>query len=499
VRLNVLLEMAASGFGDRPMIGPKSAAMTADELAARARSGAVLITDRGADAVLYLALNGPAFPVALMAAAYAGVPLVPVNYRLGREQLDALLRKHPNALGIADLDSVASLEAAGIGSLTPGAWLDATLIDRGDVEAPSPDSDAAAVMIYTSGTTSEPKGVLLRHSNLVSYVLGSVEFASASEEDAALVAVPPYHIAAVANVITNLYAGRRMVTLENFGAEQWLDTVRSEGITNALVVPTMLARIVGCDADKDLPTLRSLAYGGAPMPASLIERALLIWPNVGFVNAYGLTETSSTITVLGPEDHRAAAQSPDPKVRARLSSVGRVLPGVELQVRGPDGEVLPPDQPGRIWVRGDQVSAEYAGIGRMVDVDGYFDTRDEGQLDEDGFLFVRGRADDTIIRGAENIAPAEIEDVLLRHPGVRDVAVIGRPDEVWGQQIGAVIVACPGGVDPEELRAFMRESLRSSKTPDRIWFWDELPRTETGKLVRRTVLAKVLAEEGRPA
>ncbi|MFG1923367.1 class I adenylate-forming enzyme family protein [Cryptosporangium sp. NPDC048952] len=492
MRLTLLLEMAADGFGERTLIGRRAEGITAADLAARARAGAAVIRERGADAIVYLGLNGPAFPVALFAAAYAGVPLVPLNYRLGSAQLDGLLAKHPKALGIADTPGLGRLAAAGIDGLTPDGWLRLTENDAPELEEPA---DGPAVIIYTSGTTSEPKGVLLRHGNLVSYVLQTVEFGAAGEDDAALVAVPPYHIAAVANVITNLYAGRRTITLETFSPADWLGTVRDEGVTNALIVPTMLARIVESGASPGIPTLRSLAYGGAPMPSSLIERALELWPDVGFVNAYGLTETSSTIALLGPDDHRAAAASTDDAARARLSSVGRPVPGVEIEIRGASGEVVPPGVPGRICVRGDQVSAEYAGVGRMVDERGFFDTRDEGYLDDEGYLFIGGRADDTIIRGAENIAPAEIEDVLLRHPAVQDAVVVGLPDEVWGQRIGAVVVTGAWGVEPEDLRAFARASLRSSKTPEEIWFWPELPRTETGKLIRRTVLQRLLGEK----
>jgi acyl-CoA synthetase (AMP-forming)/AMP-acid ligase II len=175
-------------------------------------------------------------------------------------------------------------------------------------------------------------------------------------------------------------------------------------------------------------------------------------------------------------------------VRARLSSVGKPLPGVELEIRGPGGEVLGAGQAGRICVSGGQVSAEYAGLGPAVDDRGFFDTRDEGYLDADGYLFVSGRADDTIIRGAENIAPAEIEDVLLRHPAVLDAVVFGVPDQEWGQRIEAAVVARPeSGVNPDELREFTMRALRSSKTPDRFYLLEALPRTETGKLLRRQV------------
>ena len=496
MNLTMLLDMAVDGFGDRVLIGHREDGLTASRLRDSAAAGASAIREAGADALVYLDVNGPAFPVALFAAARAGVPLVPVNYRLGEEQLEALLANHPRALGIAAPEQSAALRRAGISSLTSEEWLALTAGGpEGDCE-PAQEDDAPAVVIYTSGTTSAPKGVLLRHHNLVSYVLGSVEFAGAESHDAALVSVPPYHIAAVANVLTNLYAGRRSVVLERFTPQEWLELVREQGITNAMVVPTMLARLVEAQAEeKHLPSLRSLAYGGAPMPSSVVERALRIWPQIGFVNAYGLTETSSTIAVLGPEDHRAALESDDPTVRARLGSVGRVLPAVEVEIRDPEGQPVGPGVTGSICVRGEQVSAEYAGIGRLTDDQGWFDTRDQGRMDEEGYLFIGGRADDTIIRGAENIAPAEIEDVLLRHPAILDAVVVGVPDEEWGQRIEAAIVTRPGVMlDVEEIRGFVRGTLRGSKTPDRIAVWEELPRTPTGKLVRRHVVARLVSD-----
>jgi acyl-CoA synthetase (AMP-forming)/AMP-acid ligase II len=484
----MLLDMAADGFGDRVLVGSRAAGFTAGQLAARSHAGAALVRDRCADAIVYLAVNGPAFPVALFAAARAGVPLIPLNYRLGQRQIDALLARHPAALGIAGPGSLAHLERAGVSAMSTGEWLEQTGADRGDAGEDESGEDAVAMVIYTSGTTSEPKGVLLRHGNLISYVLGSVEFGSAEEGEAALVSVPPYHIAAVANVITNLYAGRRIFVLDAFTPGQWLATVRGEEVTSAMVVPTMLARVIDSDGDKSVPSLRSLSYGGAPMPAALIERALREWASVNFVNAYGLTETSSTVALLGPQEHRAALASSDPSERARLSSVGKPLPGIDVEIRGAGGEPLGAAEAGRIWVRGGQVAAEYAGLGPMLDSRGFFDTRDEGYLDAGGFLFIGGRTDDTIIRGAENIAPAEIEDVLLRHPAVLDAVVFGVADPEWGQRIEAAVVARPGsGLDAAELRDFTRQTLRSSKTPEHFWLLDELPRTDTGKLLRRRV------------
>lgn len=493
----MLSDMAAEGFGDRIVIGRTDDGLSARRLRELAAGGARLVNDAEADALVYLAVNGPALPVALFAAARAGVPLIPVNYRLGDAQLDALLANHPRALGIADAEHGEALRRAGLPVLGPAEWLAQAAGHPADGDPVA--SEAPAVLIYTSGTTSAPKGVVLRHQNLVSYVLGTVEFAGAGPDEAALVSVPPYHIAAVSNVLTNLYAGRRSLTLEQFTPDGWLGLVREERVTNAMVVPTMLARIMDTDGlDRSVPSLRALAYGGARMPVRVIETALGAWPHVDFVNAYGLTETSSTITVLGPEEHRTAVASDDPVVRGRLASAGLPLPGVELEVREVSGEVLGPGVTGQIWVRGEQVSGEYAGQGSVVDERGFFPTRDQGHLDTDGYLHIEGRADDTIIRGAENIAPAEIEDVLLGHPDVLDAVVVGIPDEEWGQRIEAVVVLRDGvTADVDALRAQVRGTLRGSKTPDRITHWRELPRTPTGKLVRRDIVEALTVEHSQ--
>jgi acyl-CoA synthetase (AMP-forming)/AMP-acid ligase II len=501
MNLTMLLDMAAGGFPDRTVVGPREQGLTAQALQSAARKGAALIAESGATSLVHLAVNGHAFPVALFAAATAGVPFVPVNYRLGAEQLDTLLANHTGACVIAEGRQVPGARR----SYTPDAWLAATRSQSpaAPEEAPKPGAtDPAAVVIYTSGTTSAPKGVVLRHDNLVSYVIGSVEFGSAGPDDAALMCVPPYHIAAVSNVLTNIYAGRRLVVLDTFSPKRWLELVRAERITNAMVVPTMLARLMeDGETERSVPMLRTLAYGGSTMPPRVIERALEEWPNVGFVNAYGLTETSSTISVLGPDDHRQALASEEPEARARLHSAGRPIPGIEIEIRGEGRAPVPPGKSGRIWVRGAQVSGKYAGVESQATGGtsqppgaggGWFDTRDLGRLDREGFLFIEGRQDDTIIRGAENIAPAEIENVLLRQTGVADAVVVGVPDEEWGQRIEAVVVPARGAsLDGEELRTEVRRRLRSSKTPDRIVVWDEIPRTATGKILRHEVLAEL--------
>ncbi|HZM37941.1 MAG TPA: fatty acid--CoA ligase family protein [Acidimicrobiales bacterium] len=489
MNLLLLLDMVAAGRGDEVAVQAGEDRLTAAELLAAAWAGANLIG--GASALAYVGANGLAFPIGLFAAAAAGVPFVPLNYRLSDEQLHDLLAPLGDTLVVAEGDA-AALAARGHRVIAAEDFVAAARTGgAGDVPA---DGEGEAVLLYTSGTTAAPKAAVLRHRHLAAYVVETVEFAGAGPDEAVLVSVPPYHVAGLANLLSNLYAGRRVVYLSQFDADAWVAAVRREGITNAMVVPTMLARI--CDAleagGNDLPTLRALSYGGARTPAIVLERAMRLLPDAAFTNAYGLTETSSTIAVLGPDDHRAARDG-DPVATARLGSAGRVLPGVEVEVRDPLGAPLPEGEPGEIWVRGEQVSGEYAGRDAPLDASGWFPTRDRGWLDADGYLFIEGRSDDTIIRGGENIAPAEIEEVLLRHPGIAQCAVVGVPDDEWGQRIAAVVVPRPGvSLDAAEVQDFARRSLRGSKTPEIVSFVDALPFTETGKLLRRVVQADLL-------
>lgn len=467
--LNLVIEMVAQGE-PRPVVVAGGEQLSADELRSAACGLAQRVLDGAHDSVIYLGGNTVRFPVALFGAARAGVPFIPLNYRLSASQLEGLLEAHPLALRVDD-----SLELDGL---------------TGDLDAPDGLEDEVAVYLYTSGTTAAPKAAILRHRHLMAYLFGTIDFGSAEETEAALVTVPPYHVAGLTNLLSNLYAGRRIVYLDSFTPQHWIDTCREHGVTQAMVVPTMLARIVDAlDAEGgSAPELRSLSYGGARMPLPVLERALAHFGETSFVNAYGLTETSSTIALLGPDEHRAGKH---------LGSVGQLLPGIELEVRPEDavaGETVPTGEVGLIFLRGDQISGEYKGVS-ILDADGWFATRDRGWVTEDGYLYIEGRADDTIIRGGENIAPAEIEDVLLEHPGISDVVVVGVPDDEWGQRIAAVVVAAEGAepVSGEELQVWAKERLRSSKTPDIVEFRNELPRTDTGKLLRRKVLEELTA------
>lgn len=493
MNIAMLLEMLAEGAPDRVVLGPKKGGLSAGELLERSRRAAALFRSEGAERVGFVGLNSEVVPIGLFGAAMAGVPFAPLNYRLTDEELDAILRRLAPALLIVTPDVVSRIGAIdGLRVMTADDLLAAVEQAGGEgAELPFVDPDDIAVLLFTSGTTGEPKAAVLRHRHLTSYIITTVEYLGAGEGEAQLVSVPAYHVAGISAVLSSLYSGRRIVYLPAFDPDEWVRLVAAEGVTQAMVVPTMLGRVLTCIEQQgaDCSSLRHISYGGGRMPLELIERCMKMLPDINYVNAYGLTETSSTIAVLTPEDHCDALASDDPKVRRRLGSVGRPLPTVEVEIRGPDGELLGPGERGEIYVRGEQVAGEYLGRSVLTD-DGWFPTNDAGFIDDDGFLFLEGRLDDVIVRGAENLSPGEIEDTLLSHPAVAEAAVVGIPDREWGETVAAAVVLVPGA-DPSEddLKQWVRERLRSTKTPTVVQIRDAMPYTETGKLLRRVVKA----------
>jgi acyl-CoA synthetase (AMP-forming)/AMP-acid ligase II len=486
--ISLLLEMAAAGHPERIALVDGGNRLTTGELSNLADGGAGVIAESGAQHVAYIGPGGVMQPLLIFASARAAIPYTPINYRLSAEALQELIGRLPDPLVIVDeryRDMIGDVDKRVLDS---EQFL--TAARTAESATAFADPEDVAIVLFTSGTTSKPKAVELSHGNLTSYITGTVEFDSADVADAALICVPPYHIAGVNAAMSNLYAGRKMVYLANFDAREWVRLVAEEKVTTATVVPTMLDRIVTAleQQPAELPTLRNLAYGGSKVGLPLVRRALKLLPQVGFVNAYGLTETSSTIAVLTPDDHRDAHGNPDEAAAKRLGSVGQPVPGIEVQIRDESGKVLGAGEPGELFVRGEQVSGRYTGIGSVLDDEGWFPTRDIATLDEAGYLFITGRSDDTIIRGGENIAPAEVEDVLIEHPDVHEVAVVGVEDPKWGQAIVAVVVPAAGiDPDPDELREHVRKFLRGSRTPDRVVFRDELPTNATGKLLRRDI------------
>ncbi len=457
-----------------------------------AEGAAALFENSGCQYVALLDESSEAAPIALFGAALAGIPYVPLNYRLADADLGALLDRIAPACVIGDVARSQRLSPNGNHTcLTREQFVAAAEAAADGASGEEKEGEGIAAQIFTSGTTAAPKAALLRHSNLLGYILGTVEFCSASDEEAALVCVPPYHIAGIAALLSSIYAMRRIVMLPAFDADTWLELASKEKVSNAFVVPTMLARIITRmdeGVKPDLSSLQSIAYGGGRMPLELIEKALGLFPTANFTNAYGLTETSSTIALLGPEDHRIAFASTDPAVRARLASVGQPLPTVEIEIRDDEGKKLPAGERGEIYVRGEQVSGEYRGRSAL-DAEGWFPTRDAGYMDAEGYLFLAGRADDVIVRGGENISPGEIEDVLTTHPAIADCAAVGVPSVEWGEAVGVAIAIRPGHTAPsdDELKKLIKDRLRSSRVPEKIKVLDVLPYNEMGKLLRRKV------------
>lgn len=492
--------MAAQSAPDRIILGRGEFGVSLSELLNRVSRGAACLAGFKADAIVFLGLNGPTLAAAMFSSAMLGRPFVPINYRLTDEDLRTLLARTAPSVAVVDDDMLPRVHG------TPGVELlgrcafELACVDMTSQTAAvvSANSDIG-VLLFTSGTTGEPKAAILRHQNLSHYVISTVEFMGALEDEVALVSVPPYHIAGISAILTGIYGGRRIVHLPSFTPAEWVDVAVAEKITHAMLVPTMLGRVLDLleERDENLPNLRALSYGGGRMPRLVIERALRMLPHVDFTNAYGLTETSSTIAVLTPEDHREASLSADPRVRRRLDSVGRPLPGIELEIRGANGEVLAAGVTGEIYVRGDQVAGDYLHRKAVTD-DGWFATSDGAFKDEEGYLYIEGRLDDVIVRGGENISPGAVEDILREHPRVADVAVFGIPDEDWGEKVAAVIV--PKGPRPsiEELSLWVKERLRSTKTPSAWEFAEHLPYNDTGKLMRRHLKADFIARTGWP-
>lgn len=490
MNIALLLQMAAEADPERIGLVCDGRRWSYGALLSAAKGAAELFAANGCEHVALLDESSEAAPIALFGAALAGIPYVPLNYRLADADLGALLDRIKPAYVIGDVERTNRL-SQGHTVAARDAFVKAAEAAAEGASGEEREGEGIAAQIFTSGTTAAPKAALLRHSNLLGYILGTVEFMSATEEDAQLVCVPPYHIAGISALMSSIYAMRRIVMLPAFDPDSWLQLAADEKVTNAFLVPTMLARIITRmdeTGNTELPSVQSIAYGGGRMPPELIARALELFPTTNFTNAYGLTETSSTVALLTPDDHRIAHQSEDSAVRARLGSVGKPLPTIELEIRDDEGKVLPAGERGEIYVRGEQVSGEYRERSAL-DAEGWFPTRDAGYLDAEGYLFLAGRADDVIVRGGENISPGEIEDVLATHPAIAEAVAVGVPSVEWGEAVAIAVVIKPNADTPsdEELCKLIRDRLRSSRVPEQIRIVTELPYNEMGKLLRREV------------
>jgi acyl-CoA synthetase (AMP-forming)/AMP-acid ligase II len=311
--------------------------------------------------------------------------------------------------------------------------------------------------------------------------------------------MPLYHVAGIQAMLAATYGGRATALMRQFDTDEWLQTVQKEKANRAMLVPTMLKRIVDHPDFKkyNLSSLKVITYGAAPMPFEVIKKAIDLFPGVSFINAFGQTETASTITALGPEDHVIVGteEEREKKLRRLTSSIGRPMPDVEVKIVGEDGSEQPPREVGEIVARGPRIMGGYWNdpekTAKTLTKDGWLRTGDMGFKDEDGYIFLIGRGDDLIIRGGENISPEEIENVLYTHPAVDEVAVIGVPDPEWGQEVMAVIVLKKGvKTTAEEISEHCRKNVASFKRPRYVEFTKELPRTSTGKILKRVLRDK---------
>ena len=360
------------------------------------------------------------------------------------------------------------------------------------------DNDTT-ILMYTAGTTGFPKGVMLSHTSFSTYVLENVTPPDPDIEERNILTVPLYHVAGIQAMMAAIYGARTLVMERQFEPEEWMTLVETEKANRAMMVPTMLKQLLDHENFKkhDLSSLKVITYGAAPMPIPVIRKALEEFPGVSFINAFGQTETASTITALGPEDHvlTGTPEEMEKKLK-RLSSIGKPMADVQMKVIDQEtGKTLGPNEVGEILAKGPRVMSGYwkdeEKTAKTIDKDGWVHTGDVGYVDDDGYYFLAGRSSDMIIRAGENISPEELENVIREHPKVEDVAVIGVPDETWGEEPRAVVIPKKGEKPTEEeIMEYCRQNLASFKRPRSVLFVNDLPRNPMGKLVKREIREK---------
>jgi acyl-CoA synthetase (AMP-forming)/AMP-acid ligase II len=349
--------------------------------------------------------------------------------------------------------------------------------------------------LIAAGTTGFPKGVMLTHNSFSIYVLENVTPADPDTNEKNILTVPLYHVAGTQAMMAAIFGGRTLVMQRQFDARQWMELVQTEKVSRAMMVPTMLKQLMDHPefSKHDLSSLKVITYGAAPMPLEIIKKAVEVFPDVGFINAFGQTETASTVTMLGPEDHHitGTAEERDKKLK-RLSSIGKPMSDVEMKVIDDDGNSLSANAIGEIVARGPRVMSGYwkdeEKTRKTIDKQGWVHTGDMGYRDEAGYFFLSGRTTDMIKRAGELISPEEVETVLQTHPKVDEVAVVGVPDEEWGEVPICVCVMKRGAAcTAAELMEYCRSNLASYKRPRAVYFCDELPRNPLGKVLKRVL------------
>ena len=455
---------------------------------------------RKGDRIAYLGKNSDHYFELLFGAAKVGVIMAPIGWRLappevayiaadaqakmlfvGPEVIDCAMRIAPELPGVPMI----AMEPGTHGWTTFEAWRDA---QPAKDPAIAIDETEVAVQLYTSGTTGRPKGAMLSHLNILGGRRKAAEAQMAwnrwGPEDVSLVAMPVGHIGGTGWGIVGLVNGAKGVVAREFDPFKVLDYIEQDRISKMFMVPAALQIVVRQPKARqvDYSRLKYILYGASPIPLDLLRECMEVF-GCGFCQQYGMTETCGTIVYLPPEDH-------DPAGNARMRAAGLPMPGVEIKVLDEAGNALPANTVGEVAVRS---VSNMAGYWRLPEAttatmgpDGWLRTGDAGYLDEDGYLFIHDRVKDMIISGAENIYPAEVESAVYGHPDVAEVAVIGVPDDKWGEAVKAIVAPKPGATpDAEDIIAFARTRIAAFKAPKTVDFIEALPRNASGKILRR--------------
>ncbi len=453
--------------------------------------------------IAYVGKNSDAYFELLFGAAKMGAVMTPIGWRLAPPEVAYIIEDSeaplvfvgPEVIGQSDTvashltfrPTIIAMEADGAdGRPHYEAWRDAASAADPAV-AIDPAADVA-VQLYTSGTTGKPKGAMLTHSNLLSGRRAAAEAKMPWNEwgpdDVSLVAMPVAHIGGTGWGIVGLYNGAKGVVAREFDPFKVLDFIEGDGISKMFMVPAALQIVVRQPRARevDYSRMKYILYGASPIPLDLLRECMEVF-GCGFCQQYGMTETCGTIVYLPPEDHT-------PEGSPRMRAAGLPMPGVKLKVIDEAGNTVPTGTVGEVAIHSVANMPGYwklpEATASTIDADGWLRTGDAGYLDEDGYLFIHDRVKDMIISGAENIYPAEVESAVYGHPAVAEVAVIGIPDDKWGEAVKAVVALKPGmTATPDEIIAFARGRIAAFKAPKSIDFIDALPRNASGKILRK--------------
>jgi O-succinylbenzoate-CoA ligase len=487
----------ADRFPDRPCLVWEKETITyagLDRRAARVAGGLRRLGVGRGDVVAVLLYNCPEFIEIMFAISRIGGVFMPINWRLAGEEV-AYIASHAGAKLVVSEPELASLAEAvrsrlpearfvSVGSAGDG-WTAWDALPAGSVEPPieAVEGDEIHRLMYTSGTTARPKGVMITYANLAWKNIAHVVEFGLTASDKGLACGPLYHVGALDLTTTNvLYAGGTVELHRKFDGDAVLEALEDHGISNVWLAPSMVNQLLAHPTleRRDLSNVKLIIDGGEKMPLPLIERLLRAFPNAWFADAYGLTETVSGDTFL---DKRKTVE--------KIGSVGKACLHVEVAIWDGNDRAVPAGTLGEIVLRGPKVFKGYwkdAEATAAAFRGGWFHTGDIGYLDTDGFLYIVDRKKDLIISGGENIATPEVERVLYEHPAVLEAAVVGRPDARWGEVPVAFVVLREGmKADAEELEEFCRARLAKFKVPRAVRFVDQLPRNPSGKVLKRVL------------